>query len=100
MNLVFKTFEGEDYSIPSEQILEIVPFSDALSLPQLKKPFDALMAYQGKIIPLIGPVPTSDQLHKTKGYEGKAWILVCENYGQIIWGLPKFSENTEMRMAA
>lgn len=91
MNMRFRTFQDEHYAISTKDVESILPFKNVLVLPQVREPYQALFMYEGKVLPVLGPVPTQIP-SESESYDNRAWLLVYGDHAQIVWGLPQIIE--------
>jgi hypothetical protein len=85
-----KLMDGRSLEIPREEACELLPYSGAFASVLFKAPIAALYPYRGKLVPLLGPLPTfpTGQLPAEK----RAWILILRESAQVIYGFPEFEE--------
>jgi hypothetical protein len=87
---------GAQIVVPREDALELLPYEGVFSNPQIKAPVDGVMCHRGKIIPVLGPLPSAPF---GKSLEERPWLLRMNGYAQAIQGLPEFEENTISKVA-
>lgn len=84
--------DGSQLEIPREEALELVPYRHVLVSAHLKSPAEGLLCHRGKLIPVLGPLPDSND---GKSVDKRAWILLIKGCAQVIQGLPNFQEAGE-----
>ncbi|NUM88238.1 MAG: hypothetical protein HUU37_03450 [Bdellovibrionales bacterium] len=74
---------------------EVIPFAGVFVSPLVRKPWDGLVNYRGRILPVKGPVP---HLWNTAGsYDERPWLLILGDHARVIHGLPVVLESVETR---
>lgn len=85
MEMRFRSFEQQVFSIDTKEVMAILPFKGVLALSQVNAPYDGLFLFEGKIIPVMGPLPQEEITNS----EQRPWILVCRDHAQVVAGLPE-----------
>jgi hypothetical protein len=79
--------DGSSVEMPREQAKGLLPFAGVFASPLLRAPIEGVICHQGKPMPLLGPLPLSqDDLPVNE----RAWILLLADHAQVIRGLPNF----------
>ena len=90
MEMRFRNYQNQLFSIDTSEVEVILPFKGVLPLKQVHRPFEGLFIHNGKVLPVLGPFPTTDAASDT--FTMRPWILVCRNHVQICAGLPEVIE--------
>ncbi|MGZ3651724.1 MAG: hypothetical protein ACXVB9_10420 [Bdellovibrionota bacterium] len=85
-----KLMDGSHLEIPREEAIELFPYRGIFSSPMLKAPLDGIFVHRGKIVPVLGPLPTEAPQGSS---EERPWILLMKGCAQVIRGLPEFDES-------
>lgn len=93
MRVRVNTCEGKEEVI--EGAREVVPFAGVFVSSLVKKPWDGVVNYRGKLLPVAGPIP--HLWSSTGSYDERPWLLVCGDHVRVIQGLPSILESVESR---
>lgn len=85
-----KLMDGSVLEIPREEALELLPYRGVNVSAMFKDPIEGLLIHRGKLIPVLGPMPT--QISDNVPIEQRPWLLLLRGCAQVILGLPQFDE--------
>lgn len=86
--------DGQTKEIPRESVRLLVAYRPVLRSPVLKSSISGVFCYEGKPIPVYGPLP--EDVPSTGKAEDRAWILLTEDGAHVIRGLPYFLEDATL----
>lgn len=90
MKIRVRTYKNEIIKIDANLAAEVIPYQYVMTSPHINKPYEGILYYKGKILPVTGPLPAVWE--KSASYDEIPWILVCKDHARVILGLPTFDE--------
>lgn len=90
MRIRARSCDGKEEILEGVKALEVIPFAGVFQSPLVKKPWEGLVNYRGRVLPVRGPIP---HLWNSNGsYDERPWLLVCEDHARVVLGLPEVLE--------
>jgi len=87
MQIRIKNYNEEILTITASDAKEIISYQNIMASPHIKKPYEGLLYYKGKLLPVLGPLPSVWE--NSENYDNLPWILISGNEARVIQGLPE-----------
>jgi len=86
-----KLMDGQILEIAREEAIELLPYRAIFTSPLMKAPLEGVLLHRGALLPLLGPLPSTQSSPRPAADE-QAWVLLMKGCAQVIKGLPEFLE--------
>lgn len=88
--------DGSLQEVRRNEALGLVPVEGLLRHPLLVSA--AIFCYQGKILPVLGPLP--EKIQNSGPCESRPWLMIFADHAQVVRGLPQFNDDIRPKKAA